>query len=64
VFLNGQRIGQGSGRPQVFDFSKHPRLYVQATHPDYEPEFEWFDQRKIEAMVATNTDVKITLRPR
>jgi hypothetical protein len=64
VYLNGERIGQGSSRPQKFDFSQHGRIYVQATHPDYLPEIEWFTPEKIEQMIATNTDVKITLRPR
>jgi hypothetical protein len=64
VYLNGERIGKGDSRPQVFDFSQHGRICLQATHPDYLPEIEWFTPAKIEQMIATDTDVKITLRPR
>lgn len=64
VYVNGQRIGQGSSRPQAFDFSQYSRIYIQATHPDYLPEIEWFTPEKIEQMISLNTDVKLTLRPR
>lgn len=64
VYINGERVGQGSSRPQRFDFTSHSRIYVQATHPDYVPEIEWFTVEKIEQMISTNTDVKLTLRPR
>ena len=64
VYINGERIGQGSSRPFTFDFSKSERIYVQATHPDYQPEFEWFDLEKIKNMIQTGTDVKLTLRSR
>jgi hypothetical protein len=64
VYINGERVGQGSSRPYTFDFSQTPRVYVQATHPDYQPEIEWFDVPRMEQMIASNLDVKITLRPR
>jgi hypothetical protein len=64
VFLNGERVGQGSSRPYTFDFSQNERIYVQATHPDYQPEIEWFDAARIEQMIASNLDIKITLRAR
>lgn len=64
VYINGERVGQGSSRPYTFDFTTSERIYVQATHPDYQPEIEWFTKERIEQMVAANLDVKITLRPR
>ena len=64
VYINGERVGQGSRRPHTFDFSNCSRVYVQATHPDYQPETEWFTQEKMEQMVATDTPVALTLRPR
>jgi hypothetical protein len=64
VYINGERVGQGDSRPRTFDFTNVGRIYVQASHPDYQPEMEWFTRQKIEQMIATNTDVKITLRPR
>ncbi len=64
VFINGDKVGQGSSRPYTFDFTNNERIYVQATHPDYQPEIEWFDRARIEQMIAANLDVKITLRPR
>jgi uncharacterized protein YcfL len=64
VYINGQRVGAGNSRPQTFDFKRNQRIYVQATHPDYQPEIEWFDRDKLEQMVDSNTEVKITLRPR
>lgn len=64
VYLNGDKLGQGNSRPVVFDFSQYQRVYLQATHPDFEPEFEWFDKAKVEAMLASRTDVLLTLRSR
>lgn len=64
VYINGVKVGQGSARPQTFSFAECSRIYVQATHPDYQPETEWFTAEKLDNMVATNTDVKLTLRPR
>lgn len=64
VYINGERVGQGSSRPYTFDFRETPRIYVQATHPDYQPEIEWFDVPRMEQMIAANLDIKITLRPR
>lgn len=64
VYINGERIGQGSARPYAFDFSQCSRVYVQATHPDYMPEFEWFTLEKIQDMIRTGTEVRLTLRPR
>jgi hypothetical protein len=64
VYVNGEHIGQGSPRPYIFDFSHCNRIYVQATHPDYMPEFEWFTLEKIQEMIRTGTEVKLTLRSR
>ncbi len=64
VYINGVRVGPGNSRPQTFSFADYQRIYVQATHPEYLPETEWFTIEKMEQMVATNTDVKLTLRPR
>jgi len=64
VYINGERVGPGSSRPQTFNFTDTPRIYVQATHPDYQPEIEWFDVARMEQMIAANLDIKITLRPR
>lgn len=64
VYINGERVGQGSSRPYTFDFAEVERIYVQATHPEYQPEVEVFDRARIEQMIATNLDVKLTLRPR
>ena len=49
---------------QVFDFSKVDRIYVQATHPDYQPHIEWFDREMIDRMIESNTQVTITLQSR
>jgi hypothetical protein len=64
VYINGERVGQGSSRPYTFTFGQTERMYVQATHPDYQPEIEWFDVPRMEQMIASNLDIKITLRPR
>lgn len=64
VYINGVRMGPGDSRPQKFDFRSNQRIYVQATHPDYQPEIEWFDLERMEQMVDTNTNVKLTLRAR
>ncbi len=64
VYINGVRVGAGDSRPQKFDFGNNKRVYVQATHPDYQPELEWFDLEKMEHMVDTDTNVKLTLRAR
>jgi hypothetical protein len=64
VYINGERVGQGSSRPYVFDFSECERICVQATHQDYNPETEWFDEARIQAMIDSNLPVAITLRPR
>jgi hypothetical protein len=64
VYINGDRIGQGSPRPYSFDFRDCSRIYVQAVHPDYMPEFEWFTLEKIQEMIRTGTEVRLQLRPR
>ena len=64
VYINGERVGQGSSRPYVFDFSECDRICVQATHPDYNPETEWYDQARLQEMVNANLPVAITLRAR
>ena len=64
VYVNGVRVGQGSSRPVEFDFANSPRVCVQATHPDYQPEMEWFTLQKLKHMMSTNTPVTLTLRPR
>jgi hypothetical protein len=64
VYINGERVGQGSARPCKFDFSSVERIYVQATHPEYQPEMEVYDLARIEEMIAENLPVKLTLRAR
>lgn len=64
VYVNGEKIGQGSSRPFTFDFSSTERIWVQATHPDYQPEVEVFTVADIQQRVDSNLDVKLTLRPR
>jgi hypothetical protein len=64
VYINGEKVGQGSARPCKFDFSNVDRIYVQATHPEYQPEMEIFDQARIQQMIAENLPIKLTLRPR
>lgn len=64
VYVNGVRVGQGSSRPVEFDFTESPRVCVQATHPDYIPEMEWFTLAKLKHMMSTNTPVTLTLRQR
>lgn len=64
VYINGERVGQGSSRPYTFDFGSCDRIYVQATHPDYNPELEWYDRARIEQMIDANLPVTLTLRPR
>jgi len=64
VYVNGEKIGQGSSRPYTFDFSNVDRIWVQATHPDYQPEMEVFTLADIQQRIDSNLDVKPTLRPR
>ena len=64
VYINGREWGGGNRRPYDFDFSKHSRTFIQATCKDYEPKIEEFDEKKIRGMIATNSDVIITLRAR
>lgn len=64
VYVNGERVGQGNTRPIEFDFEQGPRVSVQATHPDYVPEIDWFTLPKLKHMMATNTPVTLTLRLR
>lgn len=64
VYINGERVGQGSARPFTFDFTNCERIYVQATHPEYQPECEVFDRTRLEQMIASNLDIKLTLRQR
>ena len=64
VFVNGVAWVKGGSRPLVFDFSSVDRIYVQATHPDYQPHIEWFDREMIDRMIETNTQVTITLQAR
>jgi hypothetical protein len=64
VYINGERVGQGSSRPYTFDFADCERICVQATHPDYNPETEWYDRNRLQAMIDANLPVAITLRPR
>jgi hypothetical protein len=64
VYVNGIRVGQGNSRPVEFDFTECPRISVQATHPDYQPEMEWFTLQKLKHMMGNNTPVTLTLRPR
>lgn len=64
VYVNGVRVGQGNSRPVEFDFAGGPRISVQATHPDYVPELEWFTLQKLKHMMASNTPVTLTLRLR
>ncbi|MBZ0153933.1 MAG: PEGA domain-containing protein [Planctomycetes bacterium] len=64
VYINGVKVGKGDKRPQTFDFSQVGRIYVQATHPDYQPETEWFTLEKIEQMIADDVPVRMTLTSR
>ncbi len=64
VYINGERVGQGSSRPYTFDFGDTERICVQATHQDYNPEIEWFDRARLDQMIAANLPIAITLRPR
>lgn len=64
VYVNGEKIGQGSARPWTFDFSSVERIYVQATHPEYLPETEVFTVADIQQRIDSNLDVKLTLRSR
>lgn len=64
LYINGTKVGQGNSRPYAFDFSTCERIFVQATHPDFQPATEEFDRAKIEALIAANIDVKISLRAR
>jgi hypothetical protein len=64
VYVNGEAIGQGSSRTYTFDFSNVERIFVQATHPEYQPAMEVFTRSDIEQRVAANLDVKLTLRAR
>ena len=54
----------GDSRPMTFDFSQSPRVYVQATHPDYRPAIDWFDQEKVQRMVSSREPIRFTLQTR
>ncbi len=64
VFINGERHGTGDSRPVRLDFGAFSRCYVQATHPDYNPELLLLTEDQVQDMIATGTDIRITLRPR
>ena len=64
LYINGEYVGKGDRRPRDFNFANVQRVYVQAVHPDYQPETEWFTMQDMARMAATNTDLKITLRSR
>jgi hypothetical protein len=64
VYINGELVGPGSSRPYTFDFGDCERVYVQATHQDYNPQIEWFDRARLDQMIAMNLPIAITLRPR
>lgn len=64
VFVNGEKTVKGGSRPLAFDFSKVDRICVQATHPDYQPHFEWLDREMVDRMIEKNRDITITLQAR
>jgi hypothetical protein len=64
LFINGEYVGKGSPRPYTFDFGNVETIYVQAAHPEYVPELEKFDRARIEQMIASNLDIRLTLRSR
>jgi hypothetical protein len=64
VYVNGEKYGKGDSRPFTFDFSQNKRVFIQATHPDYHPAIEEFTEEKVQNMIATKTEVKITLTSR
>lgn len=64
VYINGQKWNSGSKRPFEFDFSKHPRFFIQAACKDYQPRTEVFDEKAVRDLVATETNIMIHLTPR
>ncbi|HEB54403.1 MAG TPA: hypothetical protein ENI87_14215 [bacterium] len=64
LYINGEKVGSGDKRPHVFDFSKFQRVYLQATHRDYLPRFEWYDEAKLQQMIANNLPIRMTLNER
>ena len=64
VFINGERVQKGTSMNHEFDFSKTPRVLVQATSPDYEPFEQYYTKRQIAALIRSNTKLRIELRQR
>ena len=64
LYINGDYVGKGDRRPREFDYSEVKCIYVQAVHPDYQPETQAFTEAQMRNLVDTNTDLKITLRSR
>ena len=64
LYVDGERVGMGDRQPRRFSFGGNQRIFIQAVHPDYEPRLEIYDEARMADLVATNTDLKITLRPR
>lgn len=63
LYINGDRVGQGSRRVYDLDFGEHPRVYLQATAPGYQPSFEWKTEQEIVDLTDRNRELTITLRP-
>lgn len=65
IYINGVKAGKGDRQLHDFDFTEVGRVYVQAVHPDYEPEFRWFTEQKMRDEIAANLkELKISMRQR
>lgn len=64
LYINGERVGNGDKRVRRFSFSKEKRIYIQAVHPDFYPELEVYDERRVTDLINANLPLKITMRSR
>jgi hypothetical protein len=64
LYINGVKSGGGDSRPHNFKYANVDRIYVQAVHPEYKPEIQWFTLELMESLVDNDLPLKITLEQR
>jgi hypothetical protein len=61
VFINGQRVGQGSRRVYDVDFGSSERIYVQAAASGFQPLLEVLTKKQVEDQIAKYGDFRWAL---
>lgn len=64
IYINGEPAGPGNARVHELSFVKTPRIFIQATAPNFEPHGEWFTLQQVDELIARGRDIPITLRQR